>query len=73
MALVVERKREAEMENYFYYELTPYATSLFKGGAMRTPKNKMKLKISLLQGNINSEGSDCVRVTDGGALLWSCN
>ena len=30
LALVVERKSEAEMENYFYYELTPYPTSLFR-------------------------------------------
>ena len=40
---------------------------------MRTLKNKVKLKNYLLQGNITSEGSDCIRVADGGALLWSCN
>ena len=73
LALVVERKPEAEMENYFYYEMTPYPTSLFKDGAMRTPKNKVKLKSYLLEGNITSEGSDCIRVADGGALLCSCN
>ena len=73
LALVVERKPEAGMENYFYYEMTPYPTSLFKDGAMRTLKNKVKLKSYLLEGNITSEGSDCIRVADGGALLCSCN
>ena len=37
--LVVERKPEKEMENYFSYELTQYPTSLFKDGAISTPKN----------------------------------
>ena len=55
------------MENYFHYKLI----SLFKEGAMRTPKNKAKLKNYLLEDNITSESSDCIRVTDGGALLWS--
>ena len=73
MALVVERKPQAKMENYFYYELTPYPTSLFKDGAMRTPKNKAKLKNYLLEGNITSEGSDCIRGANEGALLLSCN
>ena len=69
LALVVERKAEAEMENYFYDELTPYPKSLFKDGAMRAPKNKAKLKNYLLEGNITSESSDCIRVSDGGALF----
>ena len=73
LALVAERKPEAEMENYFYYGPTPYPTSLFKDGAKRIPKNKAKLKNYLLQDNITSKGSDCIRVTDGGALLWSWN
>ena len=30
LALVVKRKSEAEMENYFYYELTSYPTPLFR-------------------------------------------
>lgn len=61
------------MENYFYYGLTPYPTSLFKDAAKRIPKNRAKLKNYLLQDNITSKGSDCIRVTDGGALLWSWN
>ena len=61
LAFVVEGKPEAEMENYFYYELTVYPTSLFKDGAMRTPKNKAKLKNYLLEGNITSEGKHCIR------------
>ena len=73
MAIVVERKPEAEMENYFYYELTPYPTSLLKDGAMRTLRNKAELKNYLVQGNIISEGSDCIRVAYGEVLLWSCN
>ena len=64
LAFVVEGKPEAEMENYFYYELTVYPTSLFEDGAMRTPKNKAKLKNYLLEGNITSpEGKDCIRRT----------
>ena len=61
LAFVVEGKPEAEMENYFYYELTVYPTSLFKDGAMRAPKNKAKLKNYLLEGNITSEGKHCIR------------
>ena len=61
LAFVVEGKPEAEMENYFYYELTVYPTSLFKDRAMRTPKNKAKLKNYLLEGNITSEGKHCIR------------
>ena len=73
LALVVERKAEAEMENYFYDELTPYPTSLFKDGAVRAPKNKAKLKNYLLEGHITSESSDCIRVSDGGGLFQSSN
>ena len=40
LALIVEKKPEAEMGNYFYYELTPYPTSLFKD-AMTTPKTTL--------------------------------
>ena len=73
LVLLFESKPEAEVENYFYYQLTPYPTPLFKDGAMRTPKNKAKLKNYLLQGNITFESSECLRVADRGALLWSCN
>ena len=38
---------------------------------MRSPKHKAKLKSYVLEGDITSEGSDCIRVADGGALLWS--
>ena len=69
-SLIVERKPEAEMENYIYYELTLTA-SLFKDSAMRTTKNKAKLKNYLIEGNITSESTDCIRVADEGALLWS--
>ena len=55
------------------HKLTPCPTSLFTDGAMRTQKNKAKLNNILLEGNTTSEGSDCIRVADRGALLSSCN
>ena len=61
------------MENNFFYELTPYPTFLFKDGAMRTPKNEVKLKNYFLKGTITSEDIDCIKVADRGALLWRYN
>ena len=63
MALVVERNTKAKIENYFYYQLTPYPTSWFKDYAMRTPKNKAKLKNYLPESNIISEGSEWRSIT----------
>ena len=45
LVVLVERKPEVEIENCFYYELTPYPTELSKNGEMRTAKNKFTLKI----------------------------
>ena len=73
LAIVAKRKPEEEMENYFSYEVTPYPTSLFKDGTMRTPKNKSKLKNYLSENVMTSKGVGCIKVADGGALLWCCN
>lgn len=70
---VVERKPEQEMEIYLYYELTTYPISLFKDGTMRTQNNKSKWKSCLSENVITSEGADCIKVADGGALLCCCN
>ena len=45
LVVLVDRKPEVEIENCFYYELTPYPTALFKDGVMRTAKNKTTLKM----------------------------
>ena len=73
LVLAVERKPETEIESYFYYELTPYPTSLFAGGVMRPAKNKATLKNHLLEQIAPREVSDGKIVADGGALLWCCN
>ena len=44
LTLAVGRKPDTEIENYFFYELTPYPTSLFDNGSMRVAKNKVSLK-----------------------------
>jgi 5'-3' exonuclease len=73
LAVAIERKPETEIESYFYYELTPYPTSLFVGGKMRVAQ-KATLKNHLIKKVLHStqESSGKV-VADGGALLWLCN
>ena len=44
LVVLVDRKPEVEIENCFYYELTPYPAALFKDGVMRTANNKSTLK-----------------------------
>ena len=73
LVVLADRKPEVEIENYFYYEFTPYPTALFKDGVMRTAKNKSTLKKILLQGVNPTENTESKIVPDGGALLWLCN
>ena len=42
LALAIERKPETEIDSYFYYELTPYPTSLFAGGKMSVEQGNVK-------------------------------
>ena len=72
LVVLVDWKPDTEIEDYFYYELTPYPLSLFKGGVMRTGKNKPSLNNFLLEGVRPSERTDSKVVVDEGALLWSC-
>lgn len=74
LALTVERSPDKERETYFSYELTPFPTSLFKDGIMRTAKQKSALKKHLLK-NVTPQtpSNRCAVVADGGALLWSTN
>ena len=39
---------------------------------MTRQKNKSKLKSYLSENVMISEGVDCIKVADGGALLWCC-
>ena len=73
LVVLVDRKPEVEIENCFYYELTPYPTGLFKDGVMRAAKNKSTLKTFLLEGVKPTENTESEIVADGGALLWLCN
>ena len=72
LVVVVERKPENEVENYFHFELSPYPTSLFKGGVMRSAQ-KSKLKSFILNNVSPVEEPASTRIADGGALLWCCN
>ena len=47
LIVVVDRMPESEIEDYLYYELSPYPMSLFKNGTMGTA-TKAKLKNFLL-------------------------
>lgn len=40
---------------------------------MKTQNNKSKLKSYLSENVMTSEGADCIKVADGGALLCCCN
>ena len=67
--LVVLVMRENDMAAYFFYDLLPYPTSLFKNGIMRDPK-KSKLREYLTK-NVNQTElpGAAVHVIDGSALL----
>ena len=73
LVVLADRNPEVEIENYFYYEFTPYPAALFKDGVMRTAKNKSTLKNFLLQGVNPTENTESKIFPDGGALLWLCN
>ena len=70
--VVVERKPENEITDYFRYELSPYPTSLFKDGMMRTAQ-KSKLKSYLLKDVSTTERLVSTKIADGGALVWYCD
>ena len=72
LIILVEKKPEKEIVDYFRYELSPYPMSLFKDGVMRSGQ-KSSLKQFLLK-NVNPmETRQTVRIADGGALLWCCD
>ena len=49
LVVLVDWKPETEIEDCFYYELTPYSLSIFKGGVMRAGKSKSMPKNLLLE------------------------
>ena len=70
--LIVKVMREKNIASYFSYELSPYATSLFKDGIMHDPK-KSKLRDYLTKNVLQAElpvGS-ITHIVNGGALLYS--
>ena len=69
LVIVVERKPENEIVNYFNYELSPYPMSLFKHGIMRSSQ-KSTLKYFLLKEITITEEPESTKIADGGALLW---
>lgn len=73
LVVMVERKPDQEVINYFEYELCPYPMSLFKDGVMRSSQ-KSKLK-SFMVSNISSieDKPETKKIADGGALMWCCN
>ena len=69
LLVVVERKPENEIANYFNYELTPYPMSLFKDRKMCSTK-----KSALLLKNVKeTDPTEAAKTIDGGALLWCCD
>lgn len=72
LIVLVERKPENEIVNYFSYELSPYPMSLFKDVIMRSAQ-KSKLKQLLMEGISPIDVSQTVRIADGGVLLWCCD
>ena len=73
LLVVVERKSENEIADYFNYELTPYAMSIFKDGKMCSTK-KSALKIFLLKNVKEADPTESTRIViDGGALLRWCD
>ena len=71
LLVVVERKLENEIANYFNYELTPYPMSLFKDGKMCSTK-KSALKTFLLKNVKEADRTESTKIIDGGAFLWCC-
>lgn len=72
LVVVIERKPENEIADYFFYELSPYPMSLFKDGVLRTAQ-KSKLKSYILDKVEMTKEPDSTKIIDGGALLWCCD
>ena len=72
LVVVVKRKPENEIADYFYYELSPYPTSLFKDGVIQTWQ-KSNLKSYILDKTANTKEPDSTKIVDGAALLWCCD
>lgn len=72
LVVVIERKPEDEITEYFKYELSPYPMSLFKDGIMRSAQ-KAKLKSFLLENIPTVDKTRTKSIADGGALLWCCD
>ena len=72
LIVMVEKKTENEIVDYFNYELSPYPMSLFKEGIMRSAQ-KSKLKQFLLKTVNPTDAPQTTRIADGGALLWCCD
>ena len=68
LIVLIERKPEQEITEYFNYELSPYPMSLFKDGLMRTA-GKSALKPYLKNGVTSVDVPETTKVADGGALL----
>ena len=73
LLVVVERKPENEIANYFNYELTPYPMTLFKNGGNMCSSKKSALKTFLLKNVKKADPTESTRIIDGGALLWCCD
>ena len=71
LLVVVEKKPENEMANYFNYKLTPYPMSLFKDGEMCSTK-KSAFKTFLLKNVKEADPTESTKIIDGGTLLWCC-
>ena len=72
LIVIVERKPENKIINYFNYELSPYPMSSFKDGMM--PSSQMsKPKTFLLKDIPSVTPIVTTRIADSGALLWYCN
>ena len=72
LLVVVERKPENEIANYFNYELTPYPMTLFQDGGNMCSSKKSALKTFLLKNVKEADPTESTRIIDGGALLWCC-
>ena len=66
--IVIERKPENEIEEYFNYELCPYPMSLFQDGVMRSAK-KSALYNFLQKGVATTQEIESTKIADSGALL----
>ena len=74
LVVAIDRRPENEIEDYIYYELSPYPMSLFKSGIMRSA-SKAQLKALLLKGTLPYEPlpDTFTSIGDGGVFLWCCN